>query len=214
MTMDEKEKTDMLRTVFDVIPSLIFVVDRDVRIQEYNTAASDFLMVERMTVLKQRAGEVLHCLHSTDVPEGCGRALFCKDCIIRNSVTETSHGKRVVRRRTRLELIRDGNKIEIYALITTSPFTFKERPLVLLVIEDISEIAELQRIIPICAICKKVRDDKESWMRIEAYFKNHWDVDFSHSLCPDCYKNENGKLKSYIKAKHQGTPADADKPRR
>jgi len=213
MTMDEREKTDILKAVFDAMPSLIFVVDQDVRIQECNTAASDLLMAKRMTVLKHRAGEVLHCLHSTDVLEGCGRAPFCKDCTIRNSVTETAQGKRVVRRRTKLELIRDGNKIEIYALITTSPFTFKERPLVLLVIEDISEIAELQHIIPICAICKKIRNDKESWMRIEAYFKNYWDVDFSHGLCPDCYKIEEGKLKSYIKA-DQGTPADADKPRR
>jgi hypothetical protein len=94
-----------------------------------------------------------------------------------------------------MELIRDGNKIEIYALITASPFSFRDRPLALLVIEDISEIAELQRIIPICSICKKVRDDKESWMMVEAYFKNNWDVDFSHGYCPDCCKIEMEKLK-------------------
>ena len=76
------------------------------------------------------------------------------------------------------------NKIEIYALITASPFSFQDRQLVLLVIEDISEIAELYRMIPICSVCGKVRDDKESWMRVEAYFKNNWDVDFSHGLCP------------------------------
>jgi hypothetical protein len=100
-----------------------------------------------------------------------------------------------VRRRTKLEIIRDGNKIEIYALITASPFRYKERSLVLLVIEDISEIAELKRMIPICSICKKVRDDKESWLRVEAYFKKHWDVDFSHGFCPECYKIETDKLK-------------------
>ena len=213
MTMNEREKRDMLRAVFDALPSLVFVVDQDVRIQEYNAAASDLLMAERKTVLKRRAGEILHCIHSSEVQEGCGRSSFCKDCIIRNSVTEAFQGNRVVRRRTRIELIRDTNKIEIYALITVSPFSFQDRPLVLLVIEDISEIAELYRMIPICSVCGKVRDDKESWMRVEAYFKNNWDVDFSHGLCPDCYKIESDKLKSYIKAE-QGTPADADKPRR
>lgn len=108
---------------------------------------------------------------------------------------EAFQGNRVVRRRTRMELIRDGNKIEIYALITTSPFFWQNRSLALLVIEDISEIAELQRIIPICLACRKVRDDKESWIRVEAYFKNNWDVDFSHSYCPDCYEIEMNKLK-------------------
>ncbi|MBI5593657.1 MAG: PAS domain-containing protein [Deltaproteobacteria bacterium] len=193
--MDEKEKTDFLRMVFDALPSFVFVVDQDVRIQEYNTVASDLLMAERKAIIKQRAGEILHCLHSREVPDGCGRAPFCKNCIIRNSVTEAFHGNRVVRRRTKIELMRDGNQIMIYALITASPFSFQDRSLVLLVIEDISEIDELQRIIPICSICKKVRDDKESWTQVEAYFKNNWDVDFSHSYCPDCLKNEMDKVR-------------------
>jgi len=213
MTMNEREKRDMLRAVFDALPSLVFVVDQDVRIQEYNAAASDLMMAERKTVLKRRAGEILHCIHSSEVPEGCGRSPSCKDCIIRNSVTEAFRGNRVVRRRTRIELIRDGNKIEIYALVTASPFSYQERSHALLVIEDISEIAELYRMIPICSVCGKVRDDKESWMRVEAYFKNSWDVDFSHGYCPDCFKIEMDKIEAYDKAE-QGTPADANKPRR
>lgn len=188
--MKYSDQTDMLRAVFDAMPSLIFVVDDDVRIQEYNASAADLLKVQRSTILKRRGGEVLHCLHSTEVPEGCGYAGFCEDCVIRNSVTEASQGNRIVRRRTKIEIVRDGNKLEMYALITASPFLYKEKLLVLLVIEDISEIAELQRMIPICCICKKVSDDKESWFRIEAYFKENWDVDFSHSICPECYENE------------------------
>ncbi|MFZ3045829.1 MAG: hypothetical protein WA151_07935, partial [Desulfatirhabdiaceae bacterium] len=160
----------------------------------YNAAARNFLMAESKTVIKQRAGEVFHCVHSREASDGCGRSPLCKNCIIRNSVMEAFEGNRVVRRRSRIELIRDGNMLEIYALITTSPFSFQDRSLVLLVIEDISEIAELQRIIPICSICKKVRDDKESWMLLESYFKNNWDVDFSHGYCPECYKNEVDKL--------------------
>ncbi|MBF0507008.1 MAG: hypothetical protein HQL09_09250 [Nitrospirae bacterium] len=200
MTMNGREKIDMLRVVFDALPSLVLVVDQDVRIQEYNAAASDLLMTERKTVLKQRAGEILHCIHSSEVKEGCGRAPFCEDCIIRNSVTEAFKGRRVVRRRTIIELIRDEKKIEIYALITTSPFSFQDRPLVLLVIEDISELAELYRMIKICSVCGKVQDYKESWVQIETYFKDNWDVDFSHGLCPECGKIEEDKVKAFIEA--------------
>jgi PAS domain-containing protein len=210
MTIKERE---MFRAMLDALPSLVFVVDQDVRIQECNAAASDLMMADRETVVKRRAGEVLHCIHSSEVPDGCGRAPFCKNCIIRDSVVEAFQGKRIVRRRTRIEFIRDANKIEIYALISASLFSFQDRPLVLLVIDDISEIAELYRIIPICSVCGKVRDDKESWMRIETYFKNSWDVDFSHGYCPDCFKIEMNKIKACNKAE-QGIPADADKPRR
>ena len=191
-----KKKRDMFRAVLDALPSPVFVVDRDVRIQEYNAAASDIMMADRKTIVKRRAGEILHCIHSREVPDGCGRAPLCKNCIIRNSVVEAFQGKRVVRRRARIEFIRNMNKIEIYALITASPFIFQGRPLVLLVIEDIRELAELYRIIPICSVCGKVRDDKESWMRVETYFKNNWDVDFSHGYCPDCFKIEMDKIKS------------------
>lgn len=194
MSMNDAEKSDLLRAVFDVLPSMVFVVDEDVRIQEYNTAASDLLMAERKTILKRRAGEILHCVHSTDVPGGCGRAPSCKECIVRNSVTEAFRGNRVVRRRMRLELDRNGNKVTLYALITASPFSFRERPHALLVIEDISEIAELHRLIPICSVCRKVRDDKESWMQVESYFKNSWDVDFTHGFCPDCLQIEMDKI--------------------
>jgi len=210
MAMNERERRDMLGAVFDALPSMVFVVDEDLRIQDYNAAASQLFMADSKVVLKRRTGEVLRCMHSSEVKEGCGRAPFCKDCIIRNSVTEAFQGNRVVRRRTRIELIRDEKKIDIYALITTSPFSFQDRPVVLLVIEDISEIVELYRIIPICYICGKVRDDRESWMKIEAYFKHNWDIDFSHGLCPDCYKIQTAKLKSGIKAE-LSPPLDTDK---
>jgi hypothetical protein len=145
-------------------------------------------------VLQRRGGEVLNCLHAVDVTEECGRAPQCKNCVIRNSVAEAFQGNRVVGRRARLEIIRKGIQLEIYALITASPFYYKERSLVLLVIEDISEIAELRRLIPICSVCKKVRDDKSSWFALEAYFKKHWDVDFSHGICPECYEIEIDKI--------------------
>jgi PAS domain-containing protein len=192
--MIETGKAQMLRAIFDVLPSMLFVVDDDVRIQEYNRAAGDLLKVERGTILRQRAGEILHCVHSTEAPEGCGRAAFCKKCVVRNSVAEAFHGNRVVRKRMKLELEREGENKVIYALVTASPFLYQERPHALLVLEDITEIAELQRLIPICSVCRKVRDDQDAWMQLESYFKESWDVDFTHGFCPDCMKKEMEKI--------------------
>ena len=194
--MKDSVNTDMFRTVFDAMPLLIFVVDDDVRIQEYNATAADFLTLQSSAILKRRGGEVLKCLHATEVPGGCGRAPFCQNCVIRNSVDESFRGGRIVRRRTRMEVIRDDNKQEIYALISVSPLLYEQRPLALLMIEDISEIAEIKRLIPICSVCKKVQDKKKTWFRVEAYFKEHWDVDFSHGFCPECYQIELDKLEA------------------
>lgn len=48
------------------------------------------------------------------------------------------------------------------------------------------EITKLREILPICAKCKKIRDDDGYWNQIEQYFTEHNEVLFSHSLCPDC----------------------------
>ena len=48
------------------------------------------------------------------------------------------------------------------------------------------EIKTLSGMLPICSACKSVRDDQGYWEQIESYFKQHSELEFSHSLCPDC----------------------------
>ncbi len=50
----------------------------------------------------------------------------------------------------------------------------------------LEDIKILQGFLPICASCKKIRDDKGYWNRIETYIEKHSEADFSHGLCPEC----------------------------
>ncbi len=50
------------------------------------------------------------------------------------------------------------------------------------------EIKTLRGIVPICANCKKIRDDKGYWNQVEVYVRDHTEAVFSHGLCPDCVK--------------------------
>ena len=52
----------------------------------------------------------------------------------------------------------------------------------------LDKIKTLRGLIPICAACKKIRDDKGYWHQVEVYFRDHSDVNFSHGMCPDCVK--------------------------
>lgn len=52
----------------------------------------------------------------------------------------------------------------------------------------LNEIKTLHGILPICASCKKIRDDKGAWQHLEAYISQHTDAEFSHGLCSDCAK--------------------------
>jgi hypothetical protein len=55
-------------------------------------------------------------------------------------------------------------------------------------IAALAQVKQLSGLLPICASCKKVRDDKGYWRGIEDYISAHSEADFSHSLCPDCMK--------------------------
>ncbi len=50
------------------------------------------------------------------------------------------------------------------------------------------KVKTLSGLLPICASCKKIRDDTGYWTQIESYIKVHSDAEFSHSICPDCAK--------------------------
>ncbi|MBI5634820.1 MAG: HAMP domain-containing protein [Nitrospirae bacterium] len=52
----------------------------------------------------------------------------------------------------------------------------------------LKEIKTLSGLLPICAWCKKIRDDKGYWNMIDVYIAEHSDAEFSHGICPDCLK--------------------------
>ena len=54
--------------------------------------------------------------------------------------------------------------------------------------DALAQVKTLKGLLPICASCKKVRDDDGYWSRLDAYLGEHSNVEFSHSICPDCMK--------------------------
>ena len=60
-----------------------------------------------------------------------------------------------------------------------------------------NQVKTLEGLLPICAWCKRIRDDEEYWDRVEAYFNKHSAVDFTHGICPEC------REKSYPQSSHE-----------
>ncbi|HOD54905.1 MAG TPA: response regulator [Candidatus Cloacimonadota bacterium] len=54
--------------------------------------------------------------------------------------------------------------------------------------EQTDKIKELSGLIPICASCKKIRNDDGYWFQVEEYIRQHTQAEFTHSLCPTCMK--------------------------
>ena len=54
----------------------------------------------------------------------------------------------------------------------------------------LTQVKQLQGLLPICSYCKKIRDEQNYWQRVDSYLSAHTDVMFSHGICPDCYRDE------------------------
>lgn len=53
-----------------------------------------------------------------------------------------------------------------------------------------TQIRSLEKLLPICSYCKKIRSDNDYWQEVEGYITEHTDTIFSHSICPDCYETQ------------------------
>jgi len=105
--------------------------------------------------------------------------------------------------------IRGADGEQRFVEIASSLIQYRNRPAVLAIMRDmtkrkqaeeallrerdklqaaLAKIKTLSGMLPICAHCKKIRDDKGYWNQIEEYIRDHSEVQFSHGLCPECAK--------------------------
>lgn len=56
-------------------------------------------------------------------------------------------------------------------------------------LEDaLARVKRLQGLLPICAYCKRIRNDRNYWQQVEGYISERSEAEFSHGICPDCYE--------------------------
>ncbi len=65
----------------------------------------------------------------------------------------------------------------------------------------LDDIKQLSTIVPICAQCKKIRDDAGYWQQVEQFIATHLDARFTHGYCPECYQEQVRELRQYNERK-------------
>ncbi|MFZ5569829.1 MAG: response regulator [Thermodesulfobacteriota bacterium] len=92
----------------------------------------------------------------------------------------------------------------------------KEKEILIAKLEKaLLEVKRLSGLLPICANCKKIRDEKGSWHHIESYIRSHSEANFSHGICPDCLKRlypELDEIRKQKQAKTGKSPKEVTAP--
>jgi phosphoserine phosphatase RsbU/P len=65
----------------------------------------------------------------------------------------------------------------------------------------LASVKQLSGLLPICSYCKRIRGDDQYWQQVEGYIASHSDAQFSHGICPTCYKTLSDELDAAARAK-------------
>lgn len=86
------------------------------------------------------------------------------------------------------------NAAELTARVRTHIALYRARKKNEILIQELrtalAQVRKLSGLLPICCVCKKIRDDEGYWQQVEAYISAHVDVRFSHGLCPACIRTQ------------------------
>jgi phosphoserine phosphatase RsbU/P len=64
--------------------------------------------------------------------------------------------------------------------------------------DAVTQVRQLQGLLPICSYCKRIRDDQNYWQQVESYLSRHSEIRFSHGICPECYETHAKEMFSQV----------------
>jgi len=190
------------RSIIEQSSNGIVLVDEIGQVIEWNPAAERIVGLKRTEVLGQRMWDILSRILLADqtTPEMNERRKSLWATYLQtgqhssiNQVTEIEIQRPDGVRRT-LQISRFAVKSEqgflmgnILQDITERKQAEEEKERLITELQSaLAQVKQLSGLLPICANCKKIRDDTGYWQQIEVYVRDHSEADFSHGICPDC----------------------------
>jgi PAS domain S-box-containing protein len=206
--VDRRQAEEKYRDLFEQANDAIFVVDADLQFADVNLKAVELMGYTREELLKMKITDLIP-------PEQAPRSAVEFEKLKTRGAYENFVGK--ARRRdgqlvdieVSSSAIIVNNKVagsrDIVRDITERKKIEAERErLINELQESLAKVRTLSGLLPICASCKKIRDDKGYWTQIEAYLHEHAAAEFTHGLCPSCMDNAMEEVRKLTKEHGNG----------
>jgi transcriptional regulator with PAS, ATPase and Fis domain len=192
------EKEEFNFALFQYAPETTVIVDRDGRVIKSNKAK------QRSADRLPKIGDVMYkdyaSKHSINMYEKLMQSMASGEVL---TFDELAYGDKFLS-----ITIAPFAKGAIITSQDITPRVRAERDRTTLINElrrALDEVETLRGLLPICASCKSIRDDRGYWSTVEDYFSNRSKVDFSHTLCPDCIRSMYPEIWEQMALKKAGT---------
>jgi PAS domain-containing protein len=181
----------------DSLSELVFLTDSQGFIIRGNRALEKWSLGSVADVRGRKLHDLLHpgcadpaCTLGTYLPQAWER-------LLQNRSVKWEFADTVLKRYLSVQIrpitaITEGKRKVGFAVVTINNITGNKRKenerekLVHELQDALGNVKTLRGLLPICASCKRIRDDKGYWNQIEAYIRDHSEAEFSHGICPEC----------------------------
>jgi len=201
----QKESEQAYRHIFSSMVDALVILDTEGHIIDSNPAAASMYGYSNEELKEKRATDLIkqeywHVLDEFKKESESNRVFKTETIDLRKDGTEIHVDVRgtKIRRDQKdyfLIILRDVTEIKSHEL--------EREKLIVELKEKVSQINTLSGLLPICASCKNIRDDRGYWNQIEGYIQDHSEAEFSHSLCPECSEKLYGNQPWYRKNKRK-----------
>lgn len=142
---DLRESNEFLNSVIDNINSAVFIVDRTIKIQQFNTALGKLFSRSGMDLEGEFCGNALGCYFTVTEGRPCGETSHCGVCELRHSILRAFSEKvPTCRRKLTREFFIDGAAAEKHLEFTTRYIVYNGEEMILIIVDDVTE-GEMQR---------------------------------------------------------------------
>ena len=182
---------DFISAVLETSPALIAVLDPQGRILRWNRACEEFTGLSHLQSIGQPFWEIFP-VPAPILQDGLQTLLSGEQLEYESEWTDAGGTPRCLHWKSGAH--RAENGAVTYIICSGIDITLRRRAeqererLIGELQEAIARIKTLDGLIPICAGCKKIRDDSGYWQEVEAYIEARSEAEFSHGLCPECIR--------------------------
>ncbi|HUO76027.1 MAG TPA: CHASE domain-containing protein [Thermodesulfovibrionales bacterium] len=191
-----RESEERFRRIFEDGPLGMMISDLHYSTLKVNKAFCEMLGYSEQELLERNIEDITY-------PEDVEKSVKLSKQVLRGKIPLFSIEKRYVKKtgetlwvNLTATTIRDQEGNVLYAMgmvedISERKAVEHEKELLISELQDaLANIKTLKGLIPICAWCKKIRDDKGYWKKVETYIEEHSDASFTAGICPKCLHKE------------------------
>ena len=138
---DLKDSNEFLKVLLENLSSAIFIVDKNLRIRNFNDSFRALFYKTEDRILGELCGNALGCVFSVEENKNCGTTSNCAKCVLRDSLIKAFTEKiPAYKELLEREFFVDGKKVLKYFQYTTKYVRFNNNEMVLIIVDDITEL--------------------------------------------------------------------------